>query len=191
MNPDGTGQTNLTNDPADDAQPAFSPDGNKIAFRSDRDHPLGEIYVMFFEGSFPQRLTNNQAFEFDPDWQPLPNNPCTITGTSDADDLLGTAGDDVICAKGGNDAVEGRGGNDRLVGGGGEDVLRGGFGNDRLYGGDGRDALTGGKGEDRHYGQGARDELDARDGVEGNDLADGGAGTDTCKTDPEDEKLSC
>src|SRR3954469_3700262 len=32
MNPDGTGQTRLTNDPAGDFGPAWSPDGTKIAF---------------------------------------------------------------------------------------------------------------------------------------------------------------
>jgi TolB protein len=36
MNADGTDQTNLTNNPAADSAPAFSPDGTKIAFESDR-----------------------------------------------------------------------------------------------------------------------------------------------------------
>ena len=33
MNADGSGQTNLTNNPAFDFDPAWSPDGTKIAFR--------------------------------------------------------------------------------------------------------------------------------------------------------------
>src|SRR3990170_6246104 len=45
MNADGTGQTNLTNDPATDYAPAWSPDGTKIAFYSDRDGNL-DVYVM-------------------------------------------------------------------------------------------------------------------------------------------------
>ena len=45
MNADGSGQTNLTNNPADDSKPAWSPDGKIITFASDRDGNF-EIYVM-------------------------------------------------------------------------------------------------------------------------------------------------
>src|SRR5262245_49125199 len=50
MNADGSGQTNLTNNPASDAGPAWSPDGRQIAFGSFRDGN-GEIYVMNADGS--------------------------------------------------------------------------------------------------------------------------------------------
>src|SRR2546425_3331127 len=45
MNADGSGQTNLTNNPAFDAEPSWSPDGTKIAFTSSRDD-ASEVYVM-------------------------------------------------------------------------------------------------------------------------------------------------
>src|SRR6267143_6961599 len=35
MNPDGSGQRNITNSPASETRPAFSPDGTKIAFVRD------------------------------------------------------------------------------------------------------------------------------------------------------------
>ena len=49
MNPDGSGQTRLTNNGAIDADPVWSPDGTKIAFWSERDGPA-EIYVMNADG---------------------------------------------------------------------------------------------------------------------------------------------
>lgn len=63
-----TGQTpiNLTKDsPADDEQPAFSPDGEYIAFRSERDG--GGIFVMGRTGDAVRRVTRNG---FNPAWSP-------------------------------------------------------------------------------------------------------------------------
>ena len=45
MDNDGGNQRNLTNNPADDRSPSWSPDGKRIAFTSDRDGNR-EIYVM-------------------------------------------------------------------------------------------------------------------------------------------------
>ena len=60
MNGDGSGLTNLTNNPADDQAPFWSPDGKQIAFQSYRDGN-SEVYVMNTDGSNQTRLTNNPS----------------------------------------------------------------------------------------------------------------------------------
>jgi Tol biopolymer transport system component len=69
MNPDGSGQTRLTNNPALDYTPAWSPDGTKITFSTNRDGNE-EIYVMNANGGNPVRLTNNPAQDYFPTWSP-------------------------------------------------------------------------------------------------------------------------
>lgn len=71
MDPDGSNQVNVTNNSADDVDPAWSPDGRKIVFASARDDGLTlEIYVMDRDGSNPVRLTNNMDDDFTPAWSP-------------------------------------------------------------------------------------------------------------------------
>ena len=48
--------------------PAWSPDGTKIAFTSDRDGN-SEIYVMDANGANQINITNNSAADLKPDWQ--------------------------------------------------------------------------------------------------------------------------
>ena len=69
MNPDGTGQTNLTNNPAADFLARWSPDGSQIAFVSGRDGNV-EIYVMNADGSGQTNLTRNAAADNSPAWKP-------------------------------------------------------------------------------------------------------------------------
>jgi len=69
MNADGTNQTNLTNNPAQDFMPSWSPDGAKITFNSDRDGNQ-EIYVMDADGSSQTRITNDSAVEVHSSWSP-------------------------------------------------------------------------------------------------------------------------
>jgi len=69
MNGDGSGLTDLTNNPAGDGQPVWSPDGSKILFVSDRDGN-DEIYVMNADGSDPTNLTNNPSQDDTADWSP-------------------------------------------------------------------------------------------------------------------------
>ncbi|PYO40524.1 MAG: hypothetical protein DMD29_06140 [Gemmatimonadetes bacterium] len=69
INVDGTGETQLTTDTTNEAQPAWSPDGTKIAFVTDRDGN-NEIYVMNADGTSVRRLTNNAAADEQPAWSP-------------------------------------------------------------------------------------------------------------------------
>ena len=63
---DGRNAINLTKDcPADDTQPAFSPDGSQIAFRSEREG--GGIFVMGATGESVRRVAD---FGFNPAWSP-------------------------------------------------------------------------------------------------------------------------
>ncbi len=67
INMDGSGETHLTNNPANDWQPNWSPDGDKITFISDRDGNQ-EIYVMSSDGSKQVRITNTPENENWPSW---------------------------------------------------------------------------------------------------------------------------
>lgn len=71
MRSDGSGQRRLTQTPGPDVDPAWSPDGRKIAFASRR-AGRSDIYVMNADGSSPRRLTRKPFDEAQPAWQPLP-----------------------------------------------------------------------------------------------------------------------
>jgi TolB protein len=71
MNADGSKQKNLTNDPAQDQGPLWSPDARKIVFvRYVGNNP--DIYTMNLDGSGQKRLTNNPAHDGSPSWSPFP-----------------------------------------------------------------------------------------------------------------------
>lgn len=70
MDVDGTDQMQLTKDSASEIEPAWSPDGSKIAFISDRHGQNFDIYVMNADGSNVTQLTNDSANEFGPVWSP-------------------------------------------------------------------------------------------------------------------------
>lgn len=83
MNPDGSGQVNLTNAPGPDVTPAWSFDGKKITFASARDlftsgfYVPRDIFIMDADGSHVQNLTQTDSIYdlrlYDPSWSPAGN----------------------------------------------------------------------------------------------------------------------
>ena len=70
MDADGGNQENLTNHPAYDATPDWSPDGRKIVFVSTRDGGVSQIHIMNADGKNVIRLTDGQGGKRDPAWSP-------------------------------------------------------------------------------------------------------------------------
>ena len=75
MNPDGSDQTRLTIESRGDARPDVSPNGQQVAFQSNRitgANPTGdlEIFVMNADGSDVRQLTVNGAEDSWPRWSP-------------------------------------------------------------------------------------------------------------------------
>lgn len=65
-----------------------------------------------------------------------------VSGTPNADSLVGGDAPETIRGHAGNDTLWGMGGDDRLIGGEGDDLLYGGVGADSMFGGAGRDAFV-------------------------------------------------
>jgi WD40 repeat protein len=70
VRPDGGGLQNLTNHPADDFTPQWSPDGMRIAFRRGTDGEDREIWVMNADGSGQTQLTFGGLENKRPSWSP-------------------------------------------------------------------------------------------------------------------------
>jgi Tol biopolymer transport system component len=219
MNADGSNQRRLTNtgglaeDVALhglDADPAWSPDGRRIAFDSNRDGDY-EIYVMNADGSGQRNLTDNASLDALPAWSAdgrelvfeseraekgnrdiyvmSASNGTVIdrlTTVADADEMpdwqaLPAQVGCTITGTAGNDILRGTTGNDVICGLGGDDVISGDDGDDRILGGAGADVISGGAGNDVLLGGPGNDLLNARDRA--SDVVDGGAGRDSARWD--------
>jgi Tol biopolymer transport system component len=74
MEADGSKQTRLTTNDDPDYDPAWSPDGSRIAFESNRHVGHDAIYVMNADGSHQRPLTTshifNESMNYMPAWSP-------------------------------------------------------------------------------------------------------------------------
>lgn len=69
MHADGTSELPLTQDFGHHGGPAWSPDGSKIAFHTNRDGNV-EVYVMNADGTGAVNLTHSSAVDSGPAWSP-------------------------------------------------------------------------------------------------------------------------
>jgi Ca2+-binding RTX toxin-like protein len=126
MSSDGSNEQQVTNSPALDALPAYSPNGRSIVFESDRGAKNNrDLYSMDAQGGDQHRLfADSRLWDVAPSWGPAyGTGRCTISGTIHADVLVGTSANDVICGGAGNDTIYARDGHRDVVDGGpGRDV---------------------------------------------------------------------
>lgn len=71
MRPDGMQVERLTDDPAEDTDPSFSPDGRTIAFVSDRTDGVPRLHLMDIDGENVRAVPNPPGERHQrPDWSP-------------------------------------------------------------------------------------------------------------------------
>lgn len=72
MRPDGSEKTQITIGNVADMKPAWSPDGERLAFERYGDSPGadGDIWLVYASGALPRRLTTLPLGQFDPAWSP-------------------------------------------------------------------------------------------------------------------------
>jgi TolB protein len=81
MNRDGSGIRRVTNNPAIDTTPTWSPNGTQIAFTSDRSGQP-QIYIVGSDGLNLRRITTMDSYADRPTWAPAPFNEIAYAGRS-------------------------------------------------------------------------------------------------------------
>jgi len=91
VRPDGKNVSQLTQTRGNDAHASWSQDGERLVFTSGRmgfkdevfytgsPQPYGEIFVMKYDGTEVEQLTDNQWEDGGPTWQPHRANPTPVT----------------------------------------------------------------------------------------------------------------
>ena len=74
MNADGSDVRRLTDDPAEEHGPIWSPDGSSIMFTRGRP-AVSEVYVMTADGSDQRNITSNDVGDWSGDWSALGTTP--------------------------------------------------------------------------------------------------------------------
>jgi Tol biopolymer transport system component len=69
MKANGDNKTQLTDNQAFNANPAFSPNGKKIAFQSPRNGKQ-DIFTMNADGTHQKRVTRSRKHDYNPAWSP-------------------------------------------------------------------------------------------------------------------------
>ena len=90
-NSDGSGITNLTNNPTFEGWPAWSPDGKRIAFAGNR-NGVYQVFVMNADGSDVRLVANTEGRATAPKWSPdgrsIYFSNCWRTGRSGACEIF-------------------------------------------------------------------------------------------------------
>ena len=71
MNADGSEKKRLTNNPAVDIAPSWSPDGRKIIFQRGTSEEDMDLYIMNPDGSGQIKVTTNPDYDGHPAWSPF------------------------------------------------------------------------------------------------------------------------
>lgn len=80
-------EVNLTQNPADDLHPAWSPDGSTIAFASNRDGSY-DIWLMNTDGSNLRKLTTDPANELYPAWNASGNRIAFVSNRTGQNEIF-------------------------------------------------------------------------------------------------------